>query len=59
MFWGIPTIAVSVSHDLIHWTLLNASWVVPDPKAQEISHGAVESFRRALLYFVWIITNEI
>ena len=28
MFWGIPTIAVSVSDDLLHWTLLNASWVV-------------------------------
>ena len=30
MFWGIPTIAVSISHDLLHWTLLNSSWVVPD-----------------------------
>lgn len=36
MFWGIPTIAVSISHDLIHWTLLNSSWVVPDEKAQEM-----------------------
>eukprot|EP01050_Picozoa_sp_SAG11_P009350 SAG11_NODE_872_length_6802_cov_8.951514_3_plen_210_part_00 len=36
MFWGIPTIAVSVSDDLIHWTLINSSWVVPNGGAQEM-----------------------
>merc|ERR1711904_167879 len=36
MFWGIPTIAVSISHDLIHWTLLKSNWVVPDQSAQEM-----------------------
>ena len=33
---GIPTIAVSISHDLLHWTLVNTSWVVPDAKHQEM-----------------------
>ena len=33
---GIPTIAVSISHDLLHWTLVNTSWVVPDAKNQEM-----------------------
>jgi hypothetical protein len=36
MFWGIPTIAVSVSHDLLNWTLLNSSWVTPSAAAQEM-----------------------
>ena len=30
MFWGIPTIAVSTSHDLLHWTIVDPAWVVPD-----------------------------
>ena len=36
MFFGIPTIGVSVSHDLLHWTLANASWMLPDGSAQEM-----------------------
>ena len=30
MFWGIPTIAVSTSHDLLNWTMVDPAWVVPD-----------------------------
>lgn len=36
MFFGIPSIAVSTSHDLIHWTLTDGSWMVPDGAAQEM-----------------------
>lgn len=36
MFWGIPTIAVSVSHDLLNWTLVDPAWVVPSGEAQEM-----------------------
>lgn len=36
MFWGIPTIGVAISDDLIHWRHHKTDWVVPDPAWNEM-----------------------
>eukprot|EP00747_Dinoflagellata_sp_TGD_P179687 gnl/TRDRNA2_/TRDRNA2_30891_c0_seq1.p1 gnl/TRDRNA2_/TRDRNA2_30891_c0~~gnl/TRDRNA2_/TRDRNA2_30891_c0_seq1.p1 ORF type:complete len:408 (-),score=51.79 gnl/TRDRNA2_/TRDRNA2_30891_c0_seq1:82-1305(-) len=36
MFFGIPTISVSVSEDLLNWRLIKSDWVVPNATEQEM-----------------------
>jgi len=36
MFYGIPTISVSVSEDLLNWRLIKTDWVVPNATEQEM-----------------------
>jgi len=36
MFWGIPTISVAVSDDLIHWKNYKSDWVTPDAAWDEM-----------------------
>merc|ERR1712187_181419 len=36
MFWGIPSISVAVSEDLLTWKTVNGSWAAPDPKRDEM-----------------------
>merc|ERR1711957_690953 len=36
MFWGIPTVNVAISDDLINWRTLITNWVQPDPEQREM-----------------------
>lgn len=36
MFWGIPTISVAISDDLIHWKSHKTDWVTPDASWDEM-----------------------